>query len=127
MESMLEWQNKCMEQHGWYVHATPGNDPYMNYHTHGLDVTFKHLDLQIVFPINPEIAHGILMSAIDLIKTGTKLEDGKHYDQIIQNFSVECILAEECDRQVIRLILPEQDGALGIWNMKEQIYKGQYF
>lgn len=128
LAKMKEWEDKCIKEHGWYVHVVPSNtEPFLNVHTHGLEKSFKHKDLQIVLPMDPKISHGVISSAIDLIKEGTVFKEGERYSEVITNFDVTCINTQEADREVIRIILPDPQGCLGVWEMKDPIYKGQYF
>lgn len=53
------WNAEMMRKHGWYAHFVPDDNKYpnsINYHTHGLEDSFGHPDLQICFPLPPKIA-----------------------------------------------------------------------
>lgn len=106
-----------MMKYGWIIDFVNGPEdevPPMgaNYHTHGLVEKYGHQDLQVVFPLPPNIAHGIFWSMVDLVAAGTKFEVGKKYKEVLRNYEVSFIETTECDRKVLRLILPDKEGNL---------------
>ena len=110
---MFERDEKMIAEHGWVMHAVPAtcyDGIHANYHTHGLEVSCGHTDLQIVLPINPRTAHAILNDIIDDIKAGKKYESGKQYDDVIIGFDVLMVKFIEGGRDVLRIIFPDPIG-----------------
>ena len=108
-------ESDSIKKVGWYTHfvfnESPDEFPYgTNIHTHGIAENFDHLDLQFCMRVSPEIANGIMWAAFRLIKSGTKLEPGKEYNDILTGYKVKAILARELGRNVILIILPAKDG-----------------
>lgn len=120
-----DWAAKMMRQHGWYAHFVPGDEDFpnsINYHTHGVERSFGHADLQICFPIPPDTCHQIFSLVVDNIKEGARYLPGVQYPDIIDNdLKVAFIEAMECGRQVLRLIFPDKNGAY-----EGQIYQSQF-
>lgn len=112
---------KGMEKFGFYIHVVPKGDDQsptgFNAHSHGLSESFKHLDIQIVVPLPKKIALGVFHSVVDLIREGARFKVGKRYSNIILNYDVMFIPAIECNRKVLRMILPDPQGNL----LKEDI------
>lgn len=113
----LEKQRANMEKYGWIAHFITDHDPTsptgVNVHTHGLVENFNHPDLQVVLPIPPQVAHGLLCAAIDQIKAGTRFHAGQQYDKICGNdYKITFVQAIEGDRAVLRMILPTPNGSL---------------
>lgn len=117
-----EWENDQMKQHGWIVHFIGSDDPStptgVNYHTHGLTDTFDHLDLQIVVSLGQNTAHGIFLSALDCIKEGRKFAHGDVVDRIVKGYNVKFVTATEGGRNLLRIILPDQNGSLDYADME---------
>lgn len=119
-KKLRDWEEQCLIRHGFYIHAVMGTaytprtkeDPeLLDVHTHGLLEKYNHPELQIVFPLgvlSPEVLHQIIHNAVDLIKEGKKLEEGKTYENVIQNYQVG-ILNSGNHR---RIILPDDKGNL---------------
>lgn len=114
-----------MRTHGWYAHYVFDTAP-PHYHTHGFPESFNHKDIQIMLPgLNPHIMHGIAERIVELIKEGKTFEPGQDYDGIAQGYKTRFILARECDRPVLRLIVPDKAGNLD-QDKLEQKYAVQY-
>lgn len=102
-----------MEENGWFSHVIegdPGSPTTFNLHTHGLPHTYKHLDLQIVYPLDPKLAQNIIGTATEMIKKGTVFEEDKEYDGLIKGFKVKFKKVTEGGRDVMRMILPDKYG-----------------
>ena len=120
LDKAQQIEAEAITKYGWYAHYVTGDetDIRANYHTHGLPETHNHPDLQIVFPINPRIAHSLIWNAVRLIEAGTTLKNGDIIKKIAGGgFKVAFIDATECDRPVLRMILPDKNGKLA----KEEI------
>jgi hypothetical protein len=101
-----------LERHGWYAHYVCAADHMPGgvcYHTHGLDMSTGHPDLQIVLPINHEVAHGIFHQIADRIKAGEEFEAGKVFEGVT-DFGAMLVEAKEKDRPVMRVIIPDGEG-----------------
>lgn len=84
-----------------------------NIHTHGLTETFGHNDLQIVFPLEPEVASGILHTIVDTIQKGKKYKNGETVEEILKKgYKIRLQRFTEGDRKVLRIILPDKEGNL---------------
>lgn len=119
LEAVEARERQAIEELGWYAHFVPNDPDYpygVNYHTHGFEESFGHLDMQICLPIHPNMAHGILSIAVEKIKAGFKFEHGEKYEDLIEakdpslKYEVLMLEAEECDRKVLRLIMPDKAG-----------------
>jgi hypothetical protein len=102
------------EEFGWKTHAVfPDgkiNPNKVNFHTHGILEKFGHLDFQVVIPLKPELVHGIFWDLVDQIISGKKFEEDKEYAGIIKNYNVMFRNFCEGDRNVLRLIFPDENG-----------------
>lgn len=118
LEAMRIWEDECMQKHGWYVHAVCDGDhdcPYgQNMHTHGIPITFPGaFDVQICLPpsIPRDVCHNFLSSYVDLLRKGKRLRHGDAVEGIIKGHLVLFARAEEDDRELLRMILPDERGA----------------
>ncbi|WP_186786219.1 DUF4262 domain-containing protein [Paenibacillus agilis] len=97
---------------GWRADIVPASEYdgiHANYHTHGLQENFGHIDFQVVLPIDPSKTHAVMFQIIENIKEGKVYEEGKLYDDIIpmpMGFKV----FKECGRDVLRLLIPDGQG-----------------
>lgn len=112
---MKAWERRMMKEHGWFMHYVLDNPELvppagLNAHTHGLMITHEHPDLQIVYPVEDKVAHGIMRAIINLIKDDkVTIRPGVRYDKILFEYQVEFALARESGRRVLRAILPDKD------------------
>lgn len=63
LEEVHKKELEFLKQYGWFAHVVMDDEkmPFgINFHTHGCDLSFKHVNFQICFPISPESAMGIL-------------------------------------------------------------------
>ncbi|PUZ21316.1 hypothetical protein DCC81_25245 [Chitinophaga parva] len=115
------WQQEILREYGWYVHFVPNDEMFpnhINFHTHGLEESFNHPDLQMCFPLDTKIAHGIFSDAVTFIREGKSFRTGVKYTGVIEgDLSVEFIEAKEGGRTVLRMIFPNREGT----------YEGQIF
>lgn len=117
------WEREMMAKVGWYAHFVTGEDPQtptgFNAHTHGFTETWGQPDVQIVMPMPPETAHGVMISIANLLKAGVRLEPGREYDEILHDYKVMFAWAVESGRRVLRAILPDKEGNLERGNIAE--------
>lgn len=105
-----------LKEYGFYTHYVPDDDEdsptQINIHTHGLPDSFDHPDLQIVVPLEPQTASQILHDIVSWIKKGNEVKVNTPYSFFIKGMDVMFTWAVECDRDVLRLILPDTKGKL---------------
>ena len=132
------WARKCMKECGFFVHFVGSNEPcadcgeehdhttatwpdhLANIHTHGFEQTWKHPDFQIVLAMPPQVAQSIFWKFADQVRAGKRFEAGKDYADVIEpgpnakksSYSVRLAWAEENDRQVLRVLIPDPEGRL---------------
>ena len=107
---MKQLHDENMKKHGWYAHYVfDDTDSPMgaNAHTHGFEETWKHPDIQIVYPIPGEVAHGIFWTVVGHLKEGKRYEPGVRYGEILDKYDVMFAWAKEGGRKVLRMILPD--------------------
>ena len=127
MACLMAWEKEMMKKHGWYIHFVFDDDtPFnTNIHTHGLVETYKHRDVQICAPLSQETAQAILAGLVQRIKAGDKFAAGEKVFELIQNYPVTFIKATENDREVLRIIFPDETGNLDPNEMNE-VWARQY-
>lgn len=99
--------------HGWLMHyvASDSTSPTgTNIHTHGMTENLKHIDLQCVAVIPPDLAILIFHNIVRKIKVGTTYKDGDVVDGIIEKFNIKFVAATEGGRPVLRIIVPDRNG-----------------
>lgn len=109
-------QNELMDKYGWIAHYVADDSDYplgANFHTHGMAENFGHLDLQVVFPVDPQIVHSLFWNVFNRIKEGEQFKDGDTAERIAGGgYLVKFVDAIENGRPVLRIILPDKDGNL---------------
>lgn len=126
---MDKWHKEMMEEHGWYCHFITGTDPQsptgVNFHTHGIETTFKSPDLQIVIPMEARVANQIFADAVNAIKAnGKAFQHGDRSSRVIgNNFDVIFAKTTESGRDVLRIILPDAAGNLAESEQDEYFQK----
>lgn len=130
-EMVVEREREMMKTIGWYAHYVsdqPETPFHVNYHTHGLQHTFKHKDIQACLPIEFHTLHSIVVGLIEEIKAGKTFASGDISLDIIGNdFPVTFMDAKENGRDVLRIIFPDASGCLKKEEMEEpygQQWKG---
>lgn len=115
-EAVAKWEAEQVAKHGWYAHLVQDDTNLFfgfNCHTHGIQENLHHPDLQIVLPMDAQTCLGILHSVVAKIREGKQFKHGDMVEGIIQDgYKVLFINARECDRNVLRIILPDKDGNL---------------
>lgn len=123
-----QWEKQMLEQYGWYmdaVYADEYDGIHANYHTHGVRENFNHLDFQIVLNMDPEEANNVFYTLIDYINSGSEFEEGKEYCNIIKGFKVVFKQYSEMGRDVLRVLLPDENGIFPTENGCDEYYKKQ--
>jgi hypothetical protein len=106
-------EQAAMARSGWYGHVLQGDGDGptgFNAHTHGLEDSFGHPDLEIVLPMRLDLATRILREVVGAIRAGTRLVPGQRYEGILANgYCLEVMESRESGRFVLRLILPDSE------------------
>lgn len=108
-------EKELLKETGFFCHGVMGDEENSpsgyNFHTHGLPETYDHPNIQIVYPIPPDVFQSVINSAVGAIKDrGVKFELNVAYDHILEGMNVQFAWAVEEGRDVLRMILPDQDG-----------------
>lgn len=77
-----------------------------NCHTHGM-ARYNHLDFQMVLHVSPEEVGYILNAFGKRVQVGEKFKAGDLVDGIFLDCPVRLDLFRECDREVLRVIIPD--------------------
>ena len=120
------WEMEMLASFGWYSHLVEDQhiETGMNFHTHGLDLSWDHPDIQIVVPY-PDVCKEVANCVVHNIKNGVKYEAGGIYNDIIKDRRVKFVNARENKRIVLRIIFPDTNGNLERFNMAEP-FSDQY-
>jgi len=113
-EAFREREREIIEKHGWLIHfvTEPDGLGLVNVHTHNIDNFLGHPDFQIVYPLEPNVAGGILHGLVDKIKEGSKFKEGDEANGILKGMPVGFMAVKEGNRFVLRVILPDTDGVV---------------
>jgi hypothetical protein len=119
-EKLLLWEMEMLASYGWYTHMV---EDYTiktgtNFHTHGFDLSWDHLDIQIVVP-NQQICHAVAALLAQKIKEGKKFKPNKKYPGVLGKHPIKFMKTKEDDRQVLRCILPDPDGQIDEYLMSD--------
>ena len=116
---------------GYYIHYAPpeGSDDCVNYHTHGLMSSRNHKDFQVILPADAEVIHSttayeptvampsnltiicsIIWSLVAKIDDGEVFEAGMEFYEPIHNYKIKLVDSIENGREVLRILLPDEDG-----------------
>ena len=110
----------CNPEHS-HIYEAPTK---INAHTHGL-WQYNHFDFQIVLPLPLNTVGGILNDLSERVQKGEKMSPGMILANIIFNFDITFRKATEEGREVLRVILPDQEGNLAEDKIHAD-YKFQY-
>ena len=107
-----ERERESMKRFGWFARVVPGHPetPFgYSVHTYGFDKTWKQPNVQIVYPMPPDMALDTLYTITQLLEKGEKLEpDRDYFDSILEGLTVRFAWATESGRRVLRAILPDK-------------------
>lgn len=123
------WEEERLKNPGWFIHAIGNDENYpfnVNFHTHGLQENYNHLDLQLICPVPVPVVQGIFNFIVDQIKEGVVFESGQMVEGIFGGLFVKLEKAEEGEREILRVIVPDPEGSVDPWSMKSP-FKKQYF
>lgn len=122
------WEAEQIEKYGWYAHFVfdAHNATGHDIHTHGLPAKYGHPDLQIVIPLPEDVALGIFWAVVHKIEDGAMFFPGMRASEIVKGYDVKFVMAKECDRDVLRIILPDKEGGLDRGCFKQENFNFQY-
>lgn len=122
-------EKELMDEYGFVIHNVfpDSNDGSLwSHHTHGLKENFGHMDLEIVLPINPNIANAVLHGMVECIKEGECYENKLISDKVIRDYEVQLIkVHDENGRELLRVILPDANGKFPSDKDCADVYKNQ--
>jgi hypothetical protein len=100
-----------MKEFDWDIHFI--TDSYgiggtVNRHTHGMK-KYKHLNFQVVLNLQPEEIGRLLNIMGTRVKNGEKFNAGDMVDGLYLNIAVRLDLYIEAKREVLRLIIPDEN------------------
>lgn len=104
-----------MATHGWYANYVPNHHESptgFSTHTYGLDESWGHPNVQIVWPMPPEMGYQMLAQIAELVRHGKKFAPGRKYDEVLEGYEVMFAWATESGRRVLRMILPDKDNGV---------------
>ncbi len=112
-EAADKMQKDAIDRFGWTAHYVVDDSdcPYgINAHTHNIYESLGHKDFQICFNIKPQLINTLFFNLANDVKNGKTYESGKKYDNVLTNYQVEFLDAKECGRDVLRLLIPDENG-----------------
>jgi hypothetical protein len=104
-KELKDWQENMLLQYGWYTLAEKDV-----FHTHGIADKWGLPDLQIVVPMELEMANDIFFSIVSKIREGFEIKDGSEIECVIKGYRIGVVSVFEQDRQVFRVIIPDECG-----------------
>jgi hypothetical protein len=123
-----EWEKKMLDECGWYmdaIYAEEFDEIHANYHTHGIQENLNHMDFQLVFNLPPEVVNDIFFTLVADIRSGIKFEVNKVYSDILEGHNVAFAQYIEMGRDVLRVLLPDENGKLPTEDDCDEYYKLQ--
>jgi hypothetical protein len=97
---------------------------YINAHTHGLEESYGHKDIQIVMPFGQYSIAEIMSECVYAISRGRTFEPGVSYSGLFY-CDVQFIEVEEDNRKVLRMLIPDERGLLPSDPACEKVHRGQ--
>lgn len=118
-------EKELMDEYGYYVHYVLNEKgKYANIHTHGLEETYDHYNLQIVLPLEFSLCSYLFERIInEYIKKYKRLKNGDYLYKIIEKYPIK-IKEIEYDK-TFRIILPDPNGLFPNDKDCEMLYKMQ--
>lgn len=123
-----QWEKEMLEEYGWYmdvIFAEEYDEIHANYHTHGVQENFNHMDFQIILNMDPEVANQIFFDLVNDVSNGERFVEGKEYSGIIEGFNIAFKEYKEMGRSILRVLLPDENGILPTEQTCHEDYKIQ--
>jgi len=120
LAQVRQWQEEQVARYGFWIDLVIDGGPapgLVNIHTHGLKQTFGFPDVQIVINIGQRNAMGILHHIASKYRIAATENIGQPYVPGVVYADIAtmptCFVeATECDRPVLRLVVPDKNGSL---------------
>lgn len=106
----LSYEDYLLDTIGYFPHFETEENGLVNYHTHGVQNNFQHMDFQIVLPISPELATLIFCDLVEMVKSGESFKNNMYVENILDDQPIQLIKARETGRSVLRVIFPDDLG-----------------
>lgn len=103
-----------LREEGWAMRSFSRGCSHQiaDHRTVGLQENFDHPDIQIFFPMNGQLALGILGTSVELVKSGKRFEDGNISGDVLEGLDVKFVTASVDGVSMLRVILPDKKGRL---------------
>lgn len=124
-----EWERLHLSRYQFYTHVIMDVEAPngVNAHTHGLRMSFQHLDFQVCLPLGLEVISGLFHDLVNLIRRGERFEAGQTFVGLLQKeYPVHFVLALESNREILRMILPDPTGEFRREKLMPGLYKEQW-
>ena len=97
----------------WIIHNvlpdTPAPGKCRNVHTHGA-FWYDSMDFQVVLPYPISTVSQLLTMMVKRVQAGETFKDGDLVYGLFYEYPIKLMLAEECSRQVLRILIPDENG-----------------
>lgn len=120
-DALMKLDERCLDslvENGYYIHVVfpDKTDKYpkgwASVHTHGLEWTADHLNLEIQLAIDPDISIPVIEGAVSQIFEGHRFEPGRS-NKVIRDFDVLLLpVVNDEGEELLRIILPDGEGNL---------------
>ena len=113
-----------MDEQGWVIHLIVDDENFpnnTNHHTHGLQEKFNHFNLQICLNLELPLICQIFNIAVRNIEKGHIYEAGTWHENICLNIKVGFMLSVNDGEPVLRLLIPDENGAFEAPGYKDQV------
>ncbi len=127
-EQIAAQEAKWLQEPGWYAHYVEPDKPkgVANFHTHGFVENAKHPDFQIVLHVPVRLGHMLFNILWHMIKGGMTFKDGDVSDKFLHGYDVKFVNAKDGQRDVLRIIMPDEQGRLERDDFEGEDFKLQY-
>ena len=120
-----EENQKLLDKQGWFYEYESLEGPIANIRTRGLAENLHHMDLQIVLKLEEELVELLLKSVIENIKGGYTYYEGISKN-VIEDIEVEFKKFKDDGQDVLRMVLPDEEGRFPSDESCAEPYKQQY-
>ena len=112
LKNVVKKHGELMKENGYVIHNVyPTNkNEIFSHHTYGLKENYNHMDLQVALALHPSIINPVLDGVVNQIKNGETFEDKLVSDRVIQGFEVQLVKVKFGNRELLRIIIPDENG-----------------